>query len=108
MHYESVIIIRAISLLLVILSLIGVIYVAKIKRLGWCAVILPILLLLNTGLYYFDRILYHGFGVSLLPIGGASLIHPWSILLRLQTALTFFAAVALYIAHDKTQEEKTK
>ena len=106
MHYESIAIIRAISLLLVIASIIGIIYIVRVKRLGWCVSVLPILLLVNTGLYYIDRILSNGFNISLWPISGSALIHPWSLLLRLQATLTLFIVVMLYIVDDKINNRK--
>lgn len=99
MHQESVIIIRIISLFFAVLSLVGILYLVKTNRYrGWASV-LPILLLLNTGAYYIDRILCHGYGFNLIPISAED-IHTWSLIIRLQATLTIFAVIALHITDE--------
>lgn len=89
MSSEAVIFTQALTLAFTIVSIIGIIYTTKAQHLHWGMYALPLLLLVNLGLFLgerlLDKVLMVDFGLS------AETINSWAIIIQLQIPLTGLA-----------------
>ena len=102
MTSEAILVVQAISLILVILALIGSVCVVK-KGLDWKVMALPLLLIINLGIFLIQRILVKGFGID-IPLSGG-FINSWAVLLQFQMALTAVVAIGLSIINRRINGE---
>ena len=100
MSSEAVLAVQAISLVLVVMALAGSIHCIKMGGSDWRMLALPLLLIINLGLFYVIQIV-----IELMELEMPSGVKSWAILLRFQTALTAVASIGLVMVKRKFKDE---
>ena len=99
MQGEAILVVQVISLILVMGCIVASIYLFNRSRTRWVEFFIPLILLLNLGLFLIHRVITKAFSLNLPP--SSEYINQWAIGIQFHTVITALVFIIFVFIRQK-------